>query len=353
MKTQLELLRNLKPIDLARHLDELVKARAAIGELRGACYGLPNPQLLLSPTILREALQSSEVENIVTTLEDVLQAQLYSEQERSAADKEVLRYNAALDAGLDAMRESYLGSNTIKTVHGVLVPREPDYRKTQNTLRNVVTGEVVFRPISAVMVPVYLADLEKFINVQSGLDPVLKTVIVHYQFEAIHPFGDGNGRTGRILMVLCMIYYRLLDLPVLFISEYINNHKAEYYRAFQVAERDGDLDQFIEYMLKAIATQARKSTRTLLEVRNLHEKAKRIIRERLPKIYSRDLVDAIFSQPLMTPTRYAELMECTRQTATAHLKALRDIGMMRVLEAGKYTFYANVRLMKYLNGEKK
>ena len=349
MKQKLKLLFKLPRIDVSPYVDKLIATRAAIGELKGACYGLPNSQLLLSPTIMREALESSEIENIVTTLEDVLQAQLFSEQEQSSADKEVLRYNKALEAGIDSMNNSYLGENTIKDVHAVLIPAEPAIRRTQNALRNAATGEVVYMPPSAEVLPKYLSDLEKFINSSDEkLDPVLKTIITHYQFEAIHPFNDGNGRTGRILMVLCMLNYRLLDLPVLFISEYINNNKTEYYRVFKKADDTGELNDFINYMLDAFAVQAQKSTAVLLGIRKLHEDAKRYIREQLPSIYSRDLIDAIFSQPLMTATRYAEIMRCSYPTASSHLKILEEKGILRSVRIGTYLSFANIKLMEFL-----
>lgn len=349
MEQNLKLLSELPRIDAASHADKLIAARAAIGELKGACYGLPNPQLLLSPTIMREALESSEIENIVTTLEDVLQAQLFSEKEQSPADKEVLRYNKALEAGINSMKNSYLGENTIKDIHAVLIPTEPDVRRTQNALRNAVTGEVVYMPPSAESLPRYLSDLEKFINSGDGkLDPVLKTIIAHYQFEAIHPFGDGNGRTGRILMVLCMLNYGLLDLPVLFISEYINNNKAGYYSAFKKADDTGELNGFIDYMLDAFTMQAQKSTTVLLGIRKLHEDTKRYVREQLPNIYSRDLIDAIFSQPLMTATRYEEIMRCSYPTASSHLKLLEEKGILRSVKIGKYLIFANIKLMEFL-----
>jgi Fic family protein len=172
--------------------------------------------------------------------------------------------------------------------------------------------------------------------------------MAHYQFEAIHPFGDGNGRTGRILMVLCLTYFRLLDLPVLFISGYINNHKGEYYDAIRNVTESNDWVGYISYMLEAFKAQAIESTEVLLKIKDLHEEVKRKIRGDLPKIYSRDLVDAIFSQPFITPTRYGEMLHVTYQTGSTHLKSLEAIGVMQSVKVGKYLFFANTALLDLL-----
>ncbi|MEO8104905.1 MAG: Fic family protein [Candidatus Saccharibacteria bacterium] len=346
---------DLKPINKELKIDfskfdkELILARTEIGILKGACYGLPNPQLLLSPTVMREALASSEIENIITTLADVLQAQLFSEAEQGSQDREVLRYSRALSIGLDLLAELPIGSRVIRDVHDVLIPDEKDYRKIQNALINGTTKEVVYMPPAANKIPGLITDLQKFVYEEDGIDPLLKTIVAHYQFEAIHPFGDGNGRTGRILMVLCLKNFELLELPVLFISGYINTHKDEYYSAIRGVTDNGDWDTFIHYMLKAFTEQAKDSTTLLLKIKDLHEKVKREIRKELPKIYSRDLVDAIFSQPFITPKRYGELLGVTYQTGSSHLKSLEKNGFMESLKVGKYLLFANKPLLSLLH----
>lgn len=344
----LKMLSALPQVDFDKFDKQLITVHQQIGILKGACYGLPNPQLLLSPTVMREALASSEIENIVTTLADVLQAQLFSEAEQQTADKEVLRYNHALSRGLEMLDEVPIGSRMITTIHDLLIPDEKGYRKTQNALINEQTKEVVYLPPPANKIPELISDLEKFIHGSSSLDPILKTIIAHYQFEAIHPFGDGNGRTGRILMVLCLTHFDLLELPVLFISGYINTHKSEYYAAIRNVTDHGDWDGYTNYMLTAFKKQAIESTDVLLKIKDLHEEVKRKIRKELPKIYSRDLVDAIFSQPFITPTRYGETLKVTYQTGSSHLKSLEKIGVMQSVRVGKYLFFANVALLDLL-----
>lgn len=350
MTKRLRYLLDLPKCDYLQFTNKLIETRSNIGILRGACYGLPNPELLLSPSIMREALESSEIENIVTTLADVLQAQLFTEPEQSNNDKEVLRYNRALSAGLNDMQKRYLGVNTIRTVHSVLIPNEPDFRKTQNALVNDKTGEVVYVPVAPQIMYNYLSDLEKYLNQKDDTDPIIKIILAHYQFEAIHPFGDGNGRTGRILMVLSLIHFNLLEWPVLFISEYINNHKNQYYKTLRAVDESGDFNKFINYMLNAFNEQAKKSTETLLKINSMYDEVRRSMKEKLPKIYSRDLVDVIFSQPLITATRYGKMMSVSYPTALAHLRHLEEAGFMQSAEVGRYNVFANIKLMQFLNG---
>jgi Fic family protein len=319
--------------------------------LKGACYGLPNPQLLLSPAILREALASSEVENIITTLADVLQAQLFPDSERTDTDKEILRYNEALIRGIDLMEHKNLplASRVIREIHDTLIPTEPGYRTTQNALINQATREHVYTPPPANTVAGYISDLEKFIHGDGDGDPLIKAAIAHYQFEAIHPFGDGNGRTGRILIVLSLINYGLLDMPVLFTSGYINKTKDEYYKVIKGVTDNQEWHPFISYMLTAFETQAKESTRLLLAIKDLHEKTKRRIREELPKIYSRDMIDAIFSRPFINPTKYGELLKVSYQTGSSHLRQLEAAGFMASIKVGKYHLFINKTLFELIN----
>jgi len=348
----LALLNPIPQIDFAKYDKHLIEAHKRIALLKGACYNLPNPHLLLNPTVMREALASSEIENIITTLSNVLQAELLLEAEQQPADKEVMRYNKALYIGLELLKNIPLGNRIIVAVHDTLMPNEPGYRNDQNRLVNSDTNEVIYLPPTANDIPDLISDLELFLhNETDEVDPLIKTFIAHYQFEAIHPFGDGNGRTGRILMVLCLKSYDLLDLPVLFISGYINTHKAEYYSALRGVTEKKDWDTYIAYMLAAFSEQAEKSTNTLLKIKELHDTTRRTIRNELPKIYSRDLVDAIFNKPFFTPSAYAAKMSVTYQTASKHLKSLERLGIMSSHKIGRYNFFVNKALFELLSGD--
>lgn len=335
-------------IDTSPLHKQLISAHTEIALLKGACFGLPNPQLLLSPTVLQEALASSEVENIVTTLADVLQAQLFPESERTPADKEVLRYNLALRKGID-LKHLPLGGRVIEAVHDTLLDNQQGYRKTQNALRNQRTGQIVYTPPPANLVSDYISDLESFIHKGSIEDPLIKTAMAHYQFEAIHPFGDGNGRTGRILMVLCMLHFGLLDLPVLFTSAYIAQTKVKYYEVIKNVTENEEWLPYLSYMLTAFTEQAKESTKLLLSIKDLHDEIKRRIRKELPKIYSRDMVDAIFSSPIINPTKYGEILKVAYQTGSSHLKQLEARGFMESLRVGKYHLFVNKPLMELIN----
>lgn len=343
----LSLLSDSLVIDEVSHYKELIAAHRELALLDGACIGLPNPSLLLSPTVLREALASSEIEGVITTLADVLQAQLFPESEQTSSDKEVLRYGKALRIGENSLDAYSFSNRTILAIHDILLPDQKGYRKTQNGLRDSRTGKIVYTPPSAAKIPAYIADLEKFMHT-AGFDPLLKAVIAHYQFEAIHPFGDGNGRTGRILLVLGLKHFELLRLPVLFVSGFINAHKKGYYEAIRGITEAGDWDTFISYMLEAVAAQAHESTMMLIEIKELHEQLKRAIRAGLPKIYSRDLIDTIFSTPFITATRYKDLLGVSFATASSHLRKLQTAGFMASFKTGKYLLYVNTPLMNLL-----
>lgn len=333
--------------------NELISAHKEIAILKGACYGLPNPQLLLSPTVLREAIASSEIENIVTTLADILQAQLFPDSERTTNDKEVLRYNEALSLGIKMLEEGLtVGNKLFCNVHDTLIPDQTGYRKVQNALINQATHETVYIPPPTELVLDYIKDLENYISSDLAIDPLIKTAISHYQFEAIHPFSDGNGRTGRILIVLCMIHFDLLDLPILFTSAYINKTKSEYYQAIRNVTEKQDWIPFIAYMLRAFTNQAKESTKLLLAIKQLHEDTKRKIRQELPKIYSRDMIDAIFSSPFIIPTKYGKLLKVSYQTGSSHLKQLEKAGFMKSFKVGKYHLFSNKPLFELINNSR-
>lgn len=332
---------------------KLIAAHREVAILKGACFGLPNPQLLLSPTVLREALASSEVENIVTTLADVLQAQLFPDAERTENDKEVLRYNEALMTGMRLMKQNLpIGPRIIQNVHDTLVPGEKGYRKTQNALINQTTKETIYLPPPANTIPDYIGDLEKYIHAKKDGDPLIRIAVAHYQFEAIHPFGDGNGRTGRILIVLGLMHFGLLDLPVLFTSAYINRNKKDYYEKIRAVTEKQEWEPFIAYMLDAFTSQAQESTKLLLAIKQLHEDTKREIRKKLPKIYSRDMIDVIFSQPFINPTRYGALLKVSYQTGSSHLKQLEQAGFMHSFQLGKYHLFVNKPLFELINNSR-
>lgn len=345
---------NLPPVginfDSPKFLKILIKARAELAELKGYSEGLPNPLLLLSPAVIKDAVASSEIENIVTTMLDVLQNQVIEESERRQPDKEVLRYREAVLFGFEEMRKGLpISTRLIQGIQKKLLMSHGDYRKSQNTLHNPRTKEVIYTPPSADKITQLITNLEYFINtVNEDLDPLIKNALVHYQFEAIHPFGDGNGRTGRILMVLYLIQEKLLQYPILFISGYINNNKSEYYTKLLEVTRNGNFEDFILFILDAFYYQAKETKELMFKIKTLYFSYKSKIKEKLPKTYSTELVDKLFAYPVVTPVYLSRVLKVHYTTASRYLKSLQKAGFLKGVVVGKYHMFMNSELINIL-----
>ena len=328
----------------------LINARAELGELKGYAQSLPNPMLLLSPAIVKESVASSNIENINTTVENVFQQNLFPEIERREPDKEVLRYRNAILMGYDEMKNIPISSRLIELIHRELM-REKSYgfRKDQNKIENSGNKETVYTPPSPNMLPDLLSNMEKFIHDESPIDPLIKCAMTHYQFEAIHPFGDGNGRTGRIIMVLQLVHYGVLSLPILYISGYINKNKSEYYRLLNEVTSNGEWLNFIQFILSALHLQAKETKQVLFKIMNLYYNYKDSIKRNHKKIYQSDLVDTMFSSPVLTPVSLGERLNIHYTTATRYLNELKKNGYLKDLEIGRYHFYINNKLMEIIN----
>lgn len=329
----------------------LIKARAELAELKGYSEGLPNPLLLLSPAVIKDALASSEIENIVTTMLDVLQNQVIEESEQRPPDKEVLRYREAMLFGFEEMRKGMpISTRLIQGIQKKLLVSYGDYRKSQNHLHNPRTKEVIYTPPSADKIPQLITNLENFINSPNeDLDPLIKNALAHYQFEAIHPFGDGNGRTGRILMVLYLIQEKLLQYPILFISGYINSNKPEYYTKLLKITREGDWEDFVLFILDAFYYQAKETKNLMFRIKTLYFDYKSDIKLRLPKIYSTELVDKLFAYPVVTPVHLGKELNVHYTTASRYLKSLEKEGFLKGVMMGKYHMFMNNKLIKILH----
>jgi len=328
----------------------LLKARTELGELKGYSHGLPNPMLLLSPAIIRESVASSGIENINTTVEKVLEQQLFPETEQKIENKEVLRYRDAILWGFENMKKVPLGNRLISGIHKELLgERGHGYRTTQNKIENSTSGEVLYTPPPATEIGKLIANWENYIhNEEDGIDPLIKCAIAHYQFEAIHPFGDGNGRTGRILMVLYLVQAGLLNYPILFISGYINKNRSDYYRLLREVTTQENWCEFIEYLLKGFYLQARETKEQLFKVMDLFNAYKTGIKEKCGSIYSADLVEQLFSMPIVTPVRLGSMLNIHYTTATRYLKQLDKEGFLKNQQVGKYQLYINKPLVELL-----
>lgn len=330
----------------------LLKARTELGELKGYSHALPNPMLLLSPAIIRESVASSGIENINTTVEKVLEQQLFPETEQKTENKEVLRYRDAILWGFENMKNLPLGNRLILGIHKELLgERSHGYRNTQNKIENSTSGEVLYTPPPANEIGKLISNWENYIhNEEDGIDPLIKCAIAHYQFEAIHPFGDGNGRAGRILMVLYLVQAGLLNYPILFISGYINKNRSDYYKLLREVTTQENWCEFIEYLLRGFYLQARETKDQLFKVMDLFNACKEGIKTKCPNIYSADLVEQLFSMPIVTPVRLGSMLNVHYTTATRYLKQLEKEKFLQNQQVGKYQLYINKPLVELLQG---
>lgn len=334
-------------LDNPQYTPMLIKARTALAHLDGLSSRTKNPLLLISPAITRESVASSGIENIHTTVAEVLQADLLPESEQSGVDKEVLRYRNAVLLGARQLKSLPISSRLILDIFKKLMPSQGGtYRKSQNKIENSTTKEPIYTPPSAEHLPALISNWEKFANTQDdSIDPLIRCIVGHYQFEAIHPFNDGNGRTGRILMILQLLQYGLLTHPILFISAYILKERPEYYRTLRLITASGSWDDYIMFMLNAFYTQAEATKKIIDKIDKLHEKTKIHVKEELSKIYTADLVDHLFTFPVTTPTHMAKELEITYQTASKYLKSLEKIGVLKGKKHGTYHFFMNHKLL--------
>ncbi|MFA6571496.1 MAG: Fic family protein [Bacteroidota bacterium] len=329
----------------------LIAVRTELAELKGYSHKLPNPLLLLSPTILKESLASSNIENINTTLEDVLCNELFPETERKKPDKEVLKYRDAVLYAFNALKEVPLSSRIILGIHEMLDTTDaPNYRKIQNKIENSLTKEAIYTPPPANKIPQLISNWEKFVNSEdSKFDPVLKAVIAHYQFESIHPFGDGNGRTGRILLLMQLIQDKILTLPVLYISGYINKNRPKYYETLRNVTKENNWTNYCAYMLNAIYLQALETKNLIFSISALYDSFKEKVRIESKKIYSSDLIDILFSYPIITPVKLGSILNIHYTTASRYLTELSRKGLLSENKVGKYHLFTNLELMNTIN----
>ena len=339
-------------------LKKLAAARSALAELKGAANSVPNEEILLNTLSLQEAKDSSAIENIITTHDDLYRSDALAARFASPAAKEVYNYARALREGfLTVRRTGLITSNDILAIQATLEENQAGFRKLPGTaLKNDRTGEVVFTPpqnhneIVALM-----RNLESFMNDEgmSDLDPLVKMAIMHHQFETIHPFYDGNGRTGRILNILYIIKAGLLGYPALYLSRYINQNKNEYYRLLQSVRNNGTWEDWILWMLEGVEQTSCQTTRLVQRIRTLMQESKIKMRLELPRIYSQDLLNNIFSHPYSKISFVERDIGVSRLTATKYLDELSRIGLMSKIKMGRDNYYINRALMDLLGNAQK
>ena len=340
-------LANLDTVEVLKALNE---ASRAIGELKGYCSSIPNPMLLMSMAVAKESVESSKIEDIHTTVENVLEGQILPESELNGADKEVRRYSEAMSFGYKEFKEIGLTTRTILGIHDKLIPGSSGYRKQQNAIMNDRTGEKVYTPPLAIDIGTHIGRWENYVNAEKkdSIDPLIRCALSHYQFEAIHPFGDGNGRTGRILLSLQLVSEDLLNYPVLYVSGYLNKNRAEYYKTLMGVTVDQDWESFVLFMLAGFALQAEKTKLKLFQMMAHYEELIALIREKHTKMNAVETVNHLFAYPVTNPTIFSKTMNMHYQTASKHLNDLKASGILRDVKMGKNHIYYNVPLFKMI-----
>jgi Fic family protein len=333
-------------------LKQLVKSSVALAELKGIIHILPNPEILLNAVILKEARASSEIENVITTQDKLYQALSVKGHQIDLSTKEVLRYREAMLYGFRMIqKKNILTINTIVEIQQILEENNAGIRKLPGTaLRNSVTGKVIYTPPDQTdVINSLLSNLEKFINLDEEEIPhLVKMAVQHYQFESIHPFYDGNGRTGRIINILYLIMSGLLDQPILFLSGYIIENKSEYYRLLQEVRTNNKWEDWILYILKGVEITAQATINQVTEMNTLFEQTKEKTRKELPKIYSKELIELLFEHPYSKSEYLEKRLSISRITAAKYLKALERIGILKSKKVWKETLYINTELFELL-----
>ncbi len=330
-------------------LKRLVGAHRALAELKGFADTMPNKNILINAVTINEAKDSSEIENIITTHDELFKAMSQPNYQNSAA-KEVVNYRTALWKGYEAIKNTQiLTINMMVEIQMNIEKNRAGIRKLPGTvLKNEATGEVVYTPpIGEQEIMALLSNLESYMNNDHDeIDPLIKLAVIHHQFESIHPFYDGNGRTGRIINVLYLVLKELLDSPILYLSQYIIQNKTSYYRLLQEVRTKGLWEEWILFMLDGIESTAVETLKLIKKINSLVEQTAEDILTALPKIYSRELVDLLFFE-FYTKTIYIEKgLRISRKTAVTYLSALEESGFLTSERIGRERIYLNKRLFE-------
>lgn len=332
-------------------LEQLTTSSRALAELKGYANTIPNMHILINAVTINEAKDSSAIENIVTTHDEIYKVLTESGYKEENA-KEVVNYRNAIWTGYEQIkRDGYINTNTIVKIQETIEHNKAGIRKLPGTeLKNSLTGETIYTPPqSETEIRNYLKNLEDFMNNNDDIDPLIKVCLIHYQFESIHPFYDGNGRTGRILNILYLVLNDLIDSPIIYLSKYINKTKQEYYRLFNDIRENRNFEDWILYILKGIEITSKETIELIRNIQNEIIKYKKEFKTKLPKIYTKELLESLFFE-VYTKISYIEnTCSVTRITATSYLNQLEKAGLLVSEKIGREKIYKNVRLIKILS----
>jgi Fic family protein len=347
-------LQTLPPKDFTESvaiLKQLAKSHRFLAELKGTAKTIPNESILINTLTLQEAKDSSEIENIITTHDDLYKENVLIDTKKHAS-KEVFNYAQGLKLGFEIVRKERLLLNKhILIIQKELLQNIAGFRTQAGTKLVNSQGQTVYTPPqSATEVLDLMSNLEKFINDNDfcDIDPLIKMAIIHYQFESIHPFYDGNGRTGRIINILYLVLSGLLDIPILYLSRFITQNKADYYKVLQGVRETNDWEAMVLYMLKGVELTAEQTIVLITKIRDLMADYKSRLRTELPKIYSQDLINILFKNPYTKIEFLEKELNITRQTASIYLDKISEIGFLEKTKVGKSNYYMNTELINVL-----
>ena len=333
-------------------LEQLTLSSRALAELKGYANTIPNMHILINAVTINEAKDSSAIENIVTTHDDIYKVLTESGYKEENA-KEVVDYRNAIWLGYEQIKkDGYINTNTIIKIQGTIEHNNAGIRKLPGTeLKNSITGETIYTPPQSEQeITGYLKNLEDFINNnEDGIDPLIKVCLIHYQFESIHPFYDGNGITGRILNILYLVLNNLIDSPILYLSKYINKTKQEYYKLFNEVRDNNNFEDWILYILKGIEITSKETITLIEKIQNEMKNYKEEFRSKLPKIYSKELLESLFYEVYTKISYIEKACNVTRLTASSYLNQLKEVGLLESEKVGRERLYKNTRLIKLLS----
>lgn len=338
-----------REIETSAILKQLSKSHRFLAELKGTVKTIPNENILINTLTLQEAKDSSEIENIVTTHDELYKENILIES-KNPATKEVYSYAQSLRLGFEIVRkEKLLLNKHIVEIQTTLEHNNAGFRTQAGTKLVNNLGQTVYTPPQdSTEVLNLMANLEKFINDNefSDLDPLVKMAIIHYQFESIHPFYDGNGRTGRIINILYLVLQGLLDLPILYLSRYIIRNKMDYYTILQGVRTNEDWESMILYLLKGVEVTAQQTIELVENIKTLMQNTKQKLRSELPKIYSQDLINNLFKNPYTKIDLLQKDLQVSYLTARKYLEILTEKGYLHKVQIGKSSYYINEPLLQ-------
>ena len=326
-------------------LKKAIKANRSLAKLVGSGKQLPNQSILINSISLQEAKLSSEIENVLTTNDELYQAFASDKKITDANTKEVLHYQEALWEGFTLVKQrGILTTNLFVKLYNITKETDAGIRKLPGTkIANKITGEIIYTPPEGEgIILAKLKNLEEYVNLNSDdIDPLIVMAVMHYQFEAIHPFVDGNGRTGRIINILYLVKHNLLEIPILYLSKYILDHKKAYYNGLRNVTEKGEWREWVFYILDAIEQTASYTQQKIDSIATLMEETESLLKKKAPDIYSKELLEVLFRQPYCKRKFLEDAGIVKKKTAGVYLGELERVGLLKSAKVGKEKLYIN------------